>query len=206
MQEARNLKWFRSRWDSDISSYWCNVPGSNGNPEDGAGSDRLWPDLCVICLEAEYNSVFVWAYVLLHVVFFAPDELSALPETVRSSDPNFSALIFGKKCLPAAPGEDGRGWRESIYIYMETGSKVEDEKLFASSRTRKLACQFCELSFWNFPNSASISLPLFVFLCFDPWDLMIGGSVARASACSAVRLVVGVKSKLNFESVAVGKG
>ena len=44
---------------------WCLLlfpPGSDGKAEDESDTtkkDGLMPDLCVICLEQEYNSVFV---------------------------------------------------------------------------------------------------------------------------------------------------
>lgn len=33
--------------------------GQDDNAPDGTKRDRLVPDLCVICLEQEYNAVFV---------------------------------------------------------------------------------------------------------------------------------------------------
>ncbi|KAJ1435743.1 E3 Ubiquitin ligase, GIDE-type [Sesbania bispinosa] len=52
---------------------------------DGAKKDRLMPDLCVICLEQEYNAVFV-------PLLFALDQLSSLPATDREGSEDFSSL------------------------------------------------------------------------------------------------------------------
>ncbi|TQD86508.1 hypothetical protein C1H46_027997 [Malus baccata] len=56
--------------------------GSNEKDDsasDGNKRDRMMPDLCVICLEQDYNAV--WSYVLLYNLLLAPDQLSSLPAT-----------------------------------------------------------------------------------------------------------------------------
>ncbi|KAF8401610.1 hypothetical protein HHK36_012556 [Tetracentron sinense] len=69
-----------------------NNEDSNGKTENGseiAKRDHLIPDLCVICLEQEYNAVFVpyvdgtvnelvWSYVLLYSMLISLDKLSTL--------------------------------------------------------------------------------------------------------------------------------
>ncbi|KAL5123739.1 E3 ubiquitin-protein ligase SP1 [Glycine soja] len=57
---------------------------------DGVKKDRLMPDLCVICLEQEYNAV--WAYVLLYNLFFTLDQLSSMPATDREGCEDFPSL------------------------------------------------------------------------------------------------------------------
>ncbi|KAL3644845.1 Subtilisin-like protease 1 [Castilleja foliolosa] len=57
--------------------------GLNGQAENGpdTNKDKMMPDLCVICLEQDYNAVFVpkvWSYVLLYGMLFTIDELSTL--------------------------------------------------------------------------------------------------------------------------------
>ncbi|GAY40762.1 hypothetical protein CUMW_054400 [Citrus unshiu] len=67
--------------------------GTNGQAENGSDStqrDRVMPDLCVICLEQEYNAV--WSSVLLPYMLFALDKLSSLSETDRSGGEDFPAL------------------------------------------------------------------------------------------------------------------
>ncbi|KAL3647912.1 Subtilisin-like protease 1 [Castilleja foliolosa] len=61
--------------------------GSNGQAENGpdtTNKDKMMPNLCVICLEQDYNSVFVpvRSYVLLYGVLFTVDELSTVSKTV----------------------------------------------------------------------------------------------------------------------------
>ncbi|KAF9669406.1 hypothetical protein SADUNF_Sadunf14G0104400 [Salix dunnii] len=85
--------------------------GSDGKAEngsDGAKRERPIPDLCVICLEQEYNAVFlpirrnaimkifvkVWSYVLLYSMLFAFEQLSSLSKTDRAGSEDFPPLKY----------------------------------------------------------------------------------------------------------------
>ncbi|RDX71686.1 E3 ubiquitin-protein ligase SP1, partial [Mucuna pruriens] len=68
----------------------------SGQDNEGLKADTLpnggrrMPDLCVICLEQEYNAV--WAYVLLYNMFFTLNYLSTLPATDRAGCENLPSL------------------------------------------------------------------------------------------------------------------
>lgn len=42
-----------------VLSWFAGLNGKAENGSDSTNKDRMMPDLCVICLEQEYNSVFV---------------------------------------------------------------------------------------------------------------------------------------------------
>lgn len=42
-----------------LLTWFAGLNGKAENGSDGTNKDKLMPDLCVICLEQEYNSVFV---------------------------------------------------------------------------------------------------------------------------------------------------
>ncbi|KVH94417.1 E3 Ubiquitin ligase [Cynara cardunculus var. scolymus] len=67
--------------------------GSNGEAENGGNSTRKdvqMPDICVICLEQEYNSV--WSYVLLYDMLFKVDILSTMSNSNRAGGEDLPSL------------------------------------------------------------------------------------------------------------------
>ncbi|KAM7521551.1 hypothetical protein LguiA_011453 [Lonicera macranthoides] len=81
MERRRHWELRKRVLDAAAKRTGSDNEGSNGKVQSGYDApkkDRLMPDLCVICLEQEYNSVLVWSYVQLYRVLLALDKLSTL--------------------------------------------------------------------------------------------------------------------------------
>ncbi|MQL72445.1 hypothetical protein Taro_004748 [Colocasia esculenta] len=117
--------------------------GSDGKLEKGSENgrrDRVMPDLCVICLEQEYNAVFVpgvlfdlfimvidckvRSHVLLYTVLLALTQLSTVPETNRAGGEDIPSLKL-LECLEAVPLVI-----EAVRVSGSSATSRASEKLF----------------------------------------------------------------------------